>query len=149
MGAVIARQIIEIITEIDRGFVARVDDMAEHNPGTPCHAEHRGAHIAALCEECSVACNFTGLERLAKGGEDRVGEICITHAIGASNPHASAGGKGNQLFLPLRPVVLIGLGIARCIGHCRRYPQTVATFKHWQSRLGRHCDNGQIDDFRD
>ena len=67
----IAGQIIEIIAEIDRGFVAGVDHLAERHARAPGHAEHGGAHIAALRQQRGVAGRLARLERLAEGGEDR------------------------------------------------------------------------------
>ena len=48
MRAFIACQIIEIVAEIDRRFIAGVDDMAESHARALRHAEQGGAHIAAL-----------------------------------------------------------------------------------------------------
>ena len=121
--------------------------MAERNACAFGHAEHGGTHIAALRQQCGAARRFARLKRLAKAGEDRIGEIGVAHAIWPGNQHSRTLRKRQQFGLFGDAIRLVGFGIARSIDQCRLDPDRVAAFKIGQGCLCRQRDNHQIDRF--
>ena len=145
MGSRVAGQVIQIVAEIDGGFVAGVDDLTEGDARPLGHAEDGGAHVSALREQRGVARRLAGLERLAEGGEDAIAEVGGAHAIGAGHHHARGAGKGGKRVLPGGTFGLVRLGIAGCVDESRRNAERMAALEHGQGGLGRDGQDDQID----
>ena len=83
---------------------------------------------------------------MAKGRENIVGKIGISHAIWPGNLHAGAASECDQFILLFLAINLIGFSITRCVGHSGRNSEGVAALKHWQGCVSGDRDDGKIDD---
>ncbi|MNS50554.1 hypothetical protein D3C72_832070 [compost metagenome] len=98
----IARQVFQILREIQAGFIAGVDEMRERQVKPARNGVHRRAHIAALRQQADHArpgLRRRGLEHRRKRRVRLRVQVGETHAVGPGHGHAALRHEGFQFVL--------------------------------------------------